>query len=644
MAIISTKSNTVKREGNELVIVKKDYFEFLKRPELYIMLLATFIRIFLSLKLSIWYRTSDAYDDQLLINYADLSAHFFIPDIWSMVKTMSFPVFLNFVHLTGLSYSMVMAIIWIAAALLLVRVFKVITDDRFFLTFVYLFTLFTPAAFDNWVGTRLYRNGLIAPFVLIAFSLMLLIILKLVKNKKVSVKNIIFSNLILGFIFTFTYYLKEDGIWLLPCLILAIVVSSGIVTYRYFRYKNTKKAQKRIIPIIIVLFLPLLIFVCNTNVYKMINYHYFNVYQINTRTEGALGDFVNNIYKIQSEQRNTDIWAPKDAIEKAFEVSVTLKKYPELKEEILNSPWLVGGIDVTPIKGDFLTWVLRTALFDTGIWENEAQAENLFKQINSELEEAFSNNLLEKDPKIQITSSGAGRNIEEILQLTDIVKREYCSALFLKGYEPGGQLGEYNNQESYAFVTELLNENIIVAESDNTIVTDFKMANRLTEVIFKIYALLNPVSLIISIFSVIYISFQFLRKRYSQEKSAIYLCCSLTIVVLLGISCVYALAIGWFVEFLLSGAEFDWILLKFYSIGLVPILILVELLGAYLFFEILKGNDRLPSEKEKANISKSQIEKTKRGEPVKKQEINEKTVNSRNGVRIKEPKHKRRHD
>jgi len=425
---------------------------------------------------------------------------------------------------------------------------------------------------------------------LITFSLMMLIILKLFKDNMVSAKDIVFSNLVLGFIFTFTYYLKEDGMWLLPCLILAILVSASIVMYQYFRYKKSQKAQKKIIPIMIVLMLPLLIFVCNTNVYKMINYHYFNVYQINTRTEGALGEFVNNIYKIKSEQRNANIWAPKDAIEKAFEVSDTLKQYPELKEAIFNSPWLQDGIDVNPIKGDFLTWVLRTALLDTGIWENEAQAENLFKQINSELEAAFKSNLLEKDPKIQITSSGAGRNIEEILHLPGIVKREYATAIFLKGYEPGGQLGEYNNQASYTFVTEFLNENIAVDESDEPAMTDFKIFNRLAEVIFKVYALLNPVLLILAVFSVIYTSFQLFRRRYRPEKKAIYLCCNLMIFILLGISCVYALAIGWFVEFLLSGAEFDWILLKFYSIGLVPILSLVELLGAYLFFEIIKGN------------------------------------------------------
>ncbi|WKY47968.1 hypothetical protein Q5O24_01165 [Eubacteriaceae bacterium ES3] len=562
-------------------------------PELYIMLLATFVRIFLSLKLSVWYKASDVYDDQLLINYADLTAHFLFPDIWSLVKTMSYPLFLNFVHLTGLSYSMVMALIWVVAALLLVRVFKVVSDNRVFLTFVYLFTLFTPSAFDNWLGTRLYRNALIAPFVVITFSLMILIVFKLLKYKKISAWNIFVSSLLLGFIFTFTFYLKEDGVWLLPCLCLAIFVSAAIAIYRYFRYKKTELAPKRVVLVIITLLLPVMIFVAGTNAYKMLNEHYFGVAEINTRTEGALGEFVSNIYKIKSDIRDPIHWAPKDSIDKAFKVSKTLKQYPELKDAIFNSPWLVGGIDESPIEGDFLTWVLRTALLNTGIWENEVQIEELFEQVNNELEEAFQSNLLEEDPKIQISSSGGGRTIEEILQLTGIVKQEYFATVFLRGYQPGGQLWEYEDPESIDSVEELINEKIMTSESE----TDYYMANQLVKIIFKIYALLNPVLLILCIFSMIFIVIQIIRKKTNQEKEAVYIFTCLMICALVGISVIYAYAIAWFAEFLLDGVEYDWTILKFYSVGLVPLLMLVELLGAYLFSEIINESSFLPLKK-----------------------------------------------
>lgn len=588
--------------------MKKEYEKFVKRPEFIIMLLATVFRISISQKLSIWYSSNEFYDDKLFVRYADLFAHFKEPDLWSLVKTMSYPLFLNFVHMTGLSYSTVLTIVWIAAALLLVKVFKMLTDNRFFLTFVYLFVLFTPAAFDSWVGTRLYRNAIIAPFVLLAFSLMILILLKLVKNHELSAKNIIFPSIVLGFIFTFTYYIKEDGIWLLPCLILVIFVSVCIVVYRWIKDKS--KVRKKILALILILCLPMLIFVFNANIYKMINYHYFNVYEINTRTEGQLGEFVNNIYKIYSDNRNVEIWAPADAIEKAFETSETLKKYPELKEAIFQSHWVGGDINANPIRGDFLTWVLRDALFETGVWENEAQVNKLFNQVNNELEEAFESKLLEKDRKIQIIASGGGRNIEEILQLSNIIARELEVVLFLKGYAPGGQLGEYSDSESYEFATVLVNENLMPFQHENQ-KNEFETGNRMANVVFRIYSILNPCLFILSIFSAIYVGYQLFNKRNRnyKENFSVYLCCVTMIFVFLGISFLYALAIGWFAEWLLIQTEYNWTIVKFYSIGLVPIFIIIELFGLYLFFEILKRNKRLIGK----SIEKKKYKPTKNG-------------------------------
>lgn len=58
-----------------------------------------------------------------------------------------------------------------------------------------------------------------------------------------------------------------------------------------------------------------------------------------------------SIYKIKSDHRDKNIWAPYDAIEKAFDASETLQKYPELEESILNTVWFDGGKSM--IAGDF---------------------------------------------------------------------------------------------------------------------------------------------------------------------------------------------------------------------------------------------------------------------------------------------------
>jgi len=586
--------------------------KYFKSPVFITMFIATLLRISLSQKISVWYPSNQLLDDQLLIRYANLYGHFTKPDLWALVKSMSYPLFLDFVHLTGLSYSTVLAMVWIVAALLMTLIFKMLTENKYFLSFVYLFVLFTPSAFDSWVGTRLYRNAIIAPFVLITFALMILIVVKLQKKNKLSIKEIVLLSIALGLVFTFTYYIKEDGIWLLPCLALMIFVSICLVLYRYIKTKNDP--LKRTAAIIVILFLPLLIWLACGNVYKMINYRYFSVYEINTRTEGELGDFVNNIYRIASDNRTVAVWAPVDAIEKAFQASETLRKYPELKEAIFQSPWLGGDITNNPIRGDFLTWVLRSALLDTGIWETESQVEVLFKQINSELEGAFEKNTLEKENKLQITASAGGRDVNEILQLVNVIAREYVSTVFLKGYVPGGLFGEYSDTKTCEFATILINENLLPMQYDNIKIKEFEIGNMFVNIVFRIYTILNPCLILLTIFSVIYSSYQLVFRRNNKNKKnktdlSVDVICISIIVILLGISLLYAFAIGWFMEFVLIQTGYDWTIVKFYSIGLVPMLIVVELFGVFLFLRIIK-NKILTSNTQKSRKT-GQLEKAK---------------------------------
>ena len=170
---------------------------------------------------------------------------------------MGYPLFLDFVHLTGLSYNIVLSIIWVIAAILMVRLFSRFGLQPIFLIFIYLFVLFTPCAFDYYVGTRLYRNSIIAPFLFIVFALMLILIVDVLKNKDISAKKILLNIIALSFFFTFTYYIKEDGFWMLPCLALMFAICIGISLYHYFKNKDNRNPI-RLLRLIIMLFLPLI--------------------------------------------------------------------------------------------------------------------------------------------------------------------------------------------------------------------------------------------------------------------------------------------------------------------------------------------------------------------------------------------------
>ena len=202
-----------------------------------LLVLLLIFRVWLGEKVGNQFYASQVYDDQLLIRYAYLPSHFFEPNIDSLLKTMSYPLFLSFVKVSGLSYTFVLSCVWCCTALYFGSVFYRISDKNKIIGWVsFAYILFFPTAFELWQGTRLYRNAIIAPFVIMLFSLLLIITWKNIKSK-ISYLDIIIS-IIFGVLFSFTYYIKEDGLWILACLLFAILVNTIIEIIKFVKIEE----------------------------------------------------------------------------------------------------------------------------------------------------------------------------------------------------------------------------------------------------------------------------------------------------------------------------------------------------------------------------------------------------------------------
>ena len=98
--------------------------QIFKKSQIVFLSIVTLFRIFLSQWIGNWYPSSQTFDDYILVTYANITEHFRTPNINSLIKDMGYPLFLDFVHLTGLSYNIVLSIIWVVAAILMVRLFS----------------------------------------------------------------------------------------------------------------------------------------------------------------------------------------------------------------------------------------------------------------------------------------------------------------------------------------------------------------------------------------------------------------------------------------------------------------------------------------------------------------------------------------
>lgn len=545
-----------------------------------LLVLLLIFRVWLGEKVGNQFYASQVYDDQLLIRYAYLPSHFFEPNIDSLLKTMSYPLFLSFVKVSGLSYTFVLSCVWCCTALYFGSVFYRISDKNKIIGWVsFAYILFFPTAFELWQGTRLYRNAIIAPFVIMLFSYLLIITWKNIKSK-ISYLDIIIS-IIFGVLFSFTYYIKEDGLWILACLLFAILVNTIIEIIKFVKNRR----GKRFTMILLTIWIPIFVFIGITGIYKCVNNYYFGVSEVETRNGGNLGEFVSLIYKIESTDRNNVVWAPKDAVDKAWNASPTLQKMPDLYESITHTPWYSQDIEKHPIQGDFLTWVLRTALNDTGRWTNEREVDALFNKVNEEIKDAFDKGELQKDSRIQLLSSAGGKSIQEILNLNPLIVQEYIGAVQLNGYESGaGAVAEVEPREIAEAGRNLTHISYLTDYSKKEI---SGVVIGFINIVFMVYSIINTLLFISVMLDIILFLIILVKQIKEKSIGTVNVFLGLGCLIFLGISFAYAFAIAWFSDFLFV-AGIQPLTLNFYSIGLPAILsfsYFTNLVNVYFWFK-----------------------------------------------------------
>lgn len=579
-----------------MIRVKKNNIKkVLVSPWFYLICVAIICRLIIGCKTGIWFSTVQDYDDALMVKYAEPD-FFENPGLYSLVKMRAYSLFLKLVGKSGLSYALVLGILWCVDALLIYAIVKWISKRKGLSFFSFMYVLFYPTAFEEWLGTRLYRNSILVPCLILVFSLMIVQTI-FIFSGHFHTLLLILDSILLGISFSFTFYIKEDGLWILCCLIALLAVDIFIMIRNWIKYKNI--TRRRVAITIVSMMIPLLLFVAVTENYKRINNRYFGVTDIQTRTDGELGEFVNNIYRIESPYRTANVWAPLDAIEKAYSVSETFQQYPELMEDIVNTPWYGKLSEDNQIQGDFLTWVLRTALEDSGLWKSEAQTSEIFAKINDEIEQAFSDGRLEESDRIQLLSSAGGRTLGEIKALLPQIIQEYEGATLLKGYTPGSRDGDMEHQDLSQFASEVCNIPYLADYSSSEI--NHERQNVLINVIFWIYRILNII-LAVTVLSVLVIGIVKLIKRNHEgaHKELNNLILFLIIAMLL-VQFVYSFSIAWFSSFLFQ-AGLDMEIINFYTPGMSALLVWINMLSILWVSNYQSDRKQLNTAEEKITI------------------------------------------
>ena len=540
-----------------------------------VLLLGSLFRIYLGINTPIWFFINSPVDDLLMLNYSNLIYHFNHWTIYSLVKTMSYPLFLFFVNISGIPYRIYLSLIWIIAGLLITYgCYKFLTKNKIALSLVFLFVIFLPVGFDSDCGGRIYRNAIITPFILIFLSTLFIFLNQFLD--KIKSKETLIWAILLGLVFTFNFYIKEDGILLLPIFLVSIL---SILAFKIFT-----KDKKEIIKSTILCLIPIIIFGALTIGYEETNNHYFGISEINTRNGGELGDFWENLLKIDDPNKTTKIWVPPSTLEKAWNASPTLQSRPDLLNNWTHSSWASGDMYKNPIEGDLVAWSLRESLRDIGLFDDEKTADEFFSKVNDELDDAFENGSLDESSKIFITSSANGKNLTEIEEIIPYIISGFKTCMFYNTLEiydqPIHDSSQMINNKDTKIVSSSLNDDINKAKNSEVI--------GMEKLDIAIYQCISYIIVLISIIGFIGTFIQQIKNKLHNRKFNLLFGLQ---ILSLGTFIVQIIAIAWFCSWMVLDNS-----MKFYSVSCQGFFTFFEILAIFSLFLILKEKTQIKTE------------------------------------------------
>lgn len=541
-----------------------------------VLCVATFARLLMSLTIHMWYAYKQSFDDELLMSYS-WREHFLSDGPLSLAKSPGYPYFLRVASLLGLNADVMQFVVWLIAAvgvgLSLYKVFRL----PWLGVASYLYVLWNPIAFENCLGTRLYRNSLFPPLIFLMLGLMLLwldwgtpVYGKTERKERfrcLPAGGFVLLSLVLGATICLVLLLKEDAEWCLPLVAAIMVFKLVVMAWKYRRWASRLTA----LALVLTMLIPV---GAGIGLCKAINARYFGVSLLNTRTEGEVAEFVKSVYSVDSEDQNYDIWAPESSIDAVFSVSPTLSKNPKLLWSVKHVMFTAPDIRQNPLHGDFLTWQIRFAYDNTYGWSSEPDVQDFFRQANKEIDQAFKSGELHRTSKIRLSGLLVPRDGGSVVALIPKAAVLWHDSLVFASY--ADTFHENSLDQVPENIRGLERMHVDVTNPNPSVLgLDATRAKRVAAVLVKIYRLLNYILLAMAVLSFILVAVLCVRRRYRIGL--------LTAIGCIGLGTyawVYCFSVKWFSEFLNNG-YWDF----FYSgCVAIPFIAFSLLLGTGLFF------------------------------------------------------------
>ncbi len=382
--------------------MKKLREQIFTEKSIYIFLaIISMIRILIQFKLPLSINVDQTADDGLLQRLA-LSLHqgdyLGKYDYLTLCKNNMYSYILAFCYKTMIPYALVISLLNIGSAYAICRAFdKHLSRTSRYI--IYVLILYGPVTFSNLTALRVYRNSVLPYMVLFVFAGFIALYLRKDTDE---MKELWPWTILECICLPVFWYMKEDSIWIMPfCLAITILAVIWMLVIAH------EISFERVIAFV----LPFIALIAVTLALMVANYTHYGVATTNDRSNTAAGHFYASLLMIEDDDVQTDdsVWVSNETLSKVAEVSPTFASiYQEMQA---SSAFAADG----QIHGDHYIWKIRYVMDQMGYYDSAVKANDAYKQMNSDIEEAFESGALVKDDLIHLSSQMKGLTFKEIL-------------------------------------------------------------------------------------------------------------------------------------------------------------------------------------------------------------------------------------
>jgi hypothetical protein len=329
------------------------------------------------------------HDDALFLRLATATPWLGEYGNMTLVKGAFFPLLLSWTKALGLPIKLVEHSIYLAASLLAARAIFAVTGNRQIMYASFVMLALNPVSWTVAGIARLTRESIYESLTLGLLAMATLYIIRFQRSRGLG--------LAIGLLTGCYWLTREEGVWLLPSILVILLLSvsaRNIVTWRM----NICKLRAATI----FLFPPMLGFSIVVGFVNVMNFENYGVFRNNDLRGGPFSQGYGALSRIEANEWKRYVVFPRDARQRAYSVSSAARELEPFLEGDFAKMWVRAGYgypspwgcsnEPTACNDEILSpwfiWALRDAVAGAGYYGSASDADAFYTRLAHEINTA----------------------------------------------------------------------------------------------------------------------------------------------------------------------------------------------------------------------------------------------------------------